>query len=58
MVKICNKPIEMLHVILQLNTVKCIILGREKSSQVTCIYIALLTIQIVTKQLHSIKIGI
>jgi len=27
------------------------------SSQVTYIYIALLTIQIVTKQLHSIKIG-
>ncbi len=27
------------------------------SSQVTFIYIALLTIQIVTKQLHNIKIG-
>ncbi len=28
-----------------------------KSSQVTFIYIALLTIQIVTKQLHNIKMG-
>ncbi len=28
-----------------------------KSSQVTFIYIALLTIQIVSKQLHNIKIG-
>ncbi len=28
-----------------------------KSSQVTFIYIALLTIQIVTKQLHNIKVG-
>ncbi len=29
----------------------------NKSSQVTFIYIALLTIQIVTKQLHNIKMG-
>ncbi len=29
----------------------------SKSSQVTFIYMALLTIQIVTKQLHNIKIG-
>ncbi len=28
-----------------------------KSSQVPCIYIALLTIQILTKQLHNIKTG-
>ncbi len=31
--------------------------GVVKSSQVTFIYIALLTIQIVTKQLHNIKMG-
>ncbi len=31
---------------------------KDESSQVTFIYIALLTIQIVTKQLHNIKIGI
>ncbi len=31
--------------------------GQVKSSQVTFIYIALLTIQIVTKQLHNIKMG-
>ncbi len=31
--------------------------GQIKSSQVTFIYIALLTIQIVTKQLHNIKMG-
>ncbi len=31
--------------------------GIVKSSQVTFIYIALLTIQIVTKQLHNIKMG-
>ncbi len=30
---------------------------KNKSSQVTFIYIALLTIQIVTKQLHNIKMG-
>ncbi len=30
---------------------------KVKSSQVTFIYIALLTIQIVTKQLHNIKMG-
>ncbi len=29
----------------------------NKSSQVTFIYIALLTIQIVSKQLHNIKMG-
>ncbi len=33
------------------------ILRQDKSSQVTIIYIALLTIQIVTKQLHKIKMG-
>ncbi len=33
------------------------ILISVKSSQVTFIYIALLTIQIVTKQLHNIKMG-
>ncbi len=31
--------------------------SQVKSSQVTFIYIALLTIQIVTKQLHNIKMG-
>ncbi len=31
--------------------------GQVRSSQVTFIYIALLTIQIVSKQLHNIKIG-
>ncbi len=31
--------------------------SEDKSSQVTFIYIALLTIQIVSKQLHNIKIG-
>ncbi len=31
--------------------------GSVKSSQVTFIYIALLTIQIVSKQLSNIKIG-
>ncbi len=31
--------------------------GHFLSSQVTFIYIALLTIQIVSKQLHNIKIG-
>ncbi len=32
-------------------------ISQVKSSQVTFIYIALLTIQIVTKQLHNIKMG-
>ncbi len=32
-------------------------LARSSSSQVTFIYIALLTIQIVSKQPHNIKIG-
>ncbi len=32
-------------------------IGQGLSSQVTFIYIALLTIQIVTKQLHNIKMG-
>jgi len=34
-----------------------LLLEMIKSSQVTFIYIALLTIQIVSKQLHNIKIG-
>ncbi len=33
------------------------VITHVKSSQVTFIYIALLTIQIVTKQLHNIKMG-
>ncbi len=33
------------------------VIGAPKSSQVTFIYIALLTIQIMSKQLHNIKMG-
>ncbi len=36
---------------------ECLWTALVKSSQVTFIYIALLTIQIVSKQLHNIKIG-
>ncbi len=63
-----NPPIKNNTISLSLNTfAQCMCIHLEssqvkssqvKSSQVTFIYIALLTIQIVSKQLHNIKTGI
>ncbi len=44
-------------IILLISAVLCEAFSQVKSSQVTFIYIALLTIQILSKQLHNIKIG-